>query len=57
MFGLTGRRVVFFVTELVAFAPLAHADEPTQSQRAVMYYRYLEFGGCVETRSLQVGSQ
>ena len=43
MFGLSAREIVLLVTGIVVSTPLVHAEEPTQSEREAMYYRYLEF--------------
>ncbi len=61
MFGLTARGIVLLVTGIVVSTPLVHAEEPTQSEREVMYARYLEFasyvkGGVVEAHWLADGS-
>ncbi len=52
MFGLTRRRVVFLFAGLVAFSPLAGADEPGQSEREAMYSRYLDFASYVKGGSI-----
>ena len=61
MFGLRRQHVALFVAGLVAFAPLAGAGEPGQTEREAMYYRYLEFpsyvkGGSIEPHWMADGS-
>ena len=53
MFRPTIRGIVLLVTGLVVFSTLAHADEPGQSEREVMYYRYLEFASYVNGGSIE----
>ena len=45
--------VVFLVIGLVLIAPLARAQEASQSEREAMYYRYLEFTSLVKGGSIE----
>ena len=52
---------VFLVAGLVAMASLVRAQEPEQSEKETMYYRYLEFpsyvkGGSIEPHWMADGS-
>jgi len=39
MFGPTARGIVLLVTGIVVSSRLAHAEEPTRSERETMYFR------------------
>ncbi len=45
--------VLFLVIGLVLIAPLARAQEASQSEREAMYYRYLDFPSLVKGGSLE----
>ena len=62
MFKQKGATVILLATGLLAAVPLARSDEPGQSEREAMYYRYLEFpslmikGGSIEPNWMADGS-
>ncbi len=45
--------VIFLGATLVHFAPLVLAQEATQSDREVMYHRYMEFSSYVKGGSIE----